>query len=126
MVDRNETDDDAVLIIDGTQIPVTSFTKNRVSNSAESKYNDSRNPYTGLTSYYFEGSFEWDGSIPRARSALSNPDGSPATADSIIARGVDGGWQFGRITPQGNEWSFESESKTSSSQDWKADTGSPL
>lgn len=58
---RNQTGDDVDLVIDGEVVPVTDKGWTWTQETAESNFDDSKNPDRGVTSRYPEGDLEYDG-----------------------------------------------------------------
>lgn len=59
--DRNTMGDEVTLVIDGEEVPVTDKGWTYTRDTAESNFDDTKNPDRGITQRYPEGELEYDG-----------------------------------------------------------------
>lgn len=86
--DRNHMGDQTTLVIDGEAIPVTDKGWTWSQETADSNFDDSKNPDRGVSSRSPEGEAEYDGRKDELERKLMN---SPDDKHRIIHRHDDGG-----------------------------------
>lgn len=85
---RNHMGDQTTLVIDGEAIPVTSKSWTWSQETADSNFDDSKNPDRGITSRSPEGELEYDGRKDELERRIMN---APENKHRIILRHNDGG-----------------------------------
>lgn len=79
MANRNETGRDVTLQVNGQDLPITNLQTSKEHETAEDDWNDSYSVEHTQVSGSTSGSFEWAGSLPRARQAVIRDNGQPRT-----------------------------------------------
>lgn len=88
MTDRNFMGDQSTLVIDGEAVPVTGKSWTHTTETAESQFDDSKNPHRGTSGEYPEGEAEYDGRKKELEKKLVEAD---SDKHRLIYRHDDGG-----------------------------------
>lgn len=125
MVNRNETGKDGVLIVNGTEIPVTNISFETAFNNASQEWNDREHPVKTNVSQEASGSFEWSGSVPAARDAVIDDEGN-AVKGTLQFRLSEETWRARGVVPENISRENPPDDHTSGSVDWVAEEMYPV
>lgn len=124
MSDRNRMGDQSTLIIDGDPIPVTDKGWNYTTETAESQFDDSRNPDRGVSAEFPEGDAEYDGRKDELEKKLIESD---EDKHRIIYRHDDGGgFRFKRCIITSIEAGEPGDGKRNVSISWEGEEAVPF
>lgn len=120
MVNQNERGKDTTLTVNGRDFAITNFEYDIEENNSSSEFNDSDRPVETNISNRLTGTFEWDGSLEEARSALYTADGFQRENIRIQHNATEERVRATEITIQNLNRSFAMDGTTSGSVEFSS------
>ena len=121
MVYRSETGKNGTLMVAGIEIPFTSCDFTLEYETEQSDFSDDFFQWTGYISGHATGSFEWDGSMPRAYAQMIGNEGLPSGDIRLELNMSEENYFFDRVLIQSFDKANPTDSKTSGTVEWEAD-----
>lgn len=121
MTIRRERGKDGVLTVGNTQFPFTNCDFSAEYEISSNDWNDDFFQYTSYINGRATGSYEFVGSVPPARDALVNQDGTPKSDLSLQVRLREETFRATRVTIESYDRSVPADDNTSGTVEWSAD-----